>query len=143
MEKEVSKSNLLNACLDGGVTDLCKEIKRTRGSGCKSACSIDGVSDPKLISNHFRDIYNKVYNTHSDNDEVNDLIEENNIKIKQSDIGIVNKVTPELVKKSIESLYRDKSDSQYDFRSDAFKVVLDILAEPFSDILRKIWDPVR
>ena len=136
MEKEVRKSNLLNACLDGDVTDLCKEIKRTRGSGCKSAGSIDAISDPKLISNHFRNIYNKVYNTHTDKDEVNDLIEENNMKIKQSDIGVVNKITPELVKKSIESLHRDKSDSQYDFKSDAFKVGVYILAEPFSDVLK-------
>ena len=135
-EKEVRKSNLLNACLDGDVTDLCKEIKRSRGTGCKSAGSIDGVSDPKLISNHFRDIYSKVFNTHSDQDEVNDLIEENNRNIKQNDVEIVNKINPDLVKKMINSLHSDKNDSKYDFKSNALKVGVDILAEPFSDLLR-------
>ena len=50
----------------------------------------------------------------------------------------MNKINPARVKKNIIKFHNGKNDSFYDWRSDAMKHGVDILAQPLSDILRSM-----
>ena len=66
-ENTIRKSKLLDACINGNG-DLFKEIKAMRKTKPMIADTIDGVKND--IPNHFRTIYNDLYNSVDDNNEV-------------------------------------------------------------------------
>ena len=64
-ENMIKKNNLLDACLNGN-SDLFKEIKKLRRHENTIATDVDGVKDN--ISEYFKSIYSKLYNSVDDDD---------------------------------------------------------------------------
>ena len=71
-EEKIKRNNLLDACLNGGI-DIFKEIRKMR----KCNSSMDGKSEK--IPEHFRTIYETLYNSVDDNEELE------NIKVEVED----------------------------------------------------------
>ena len=116
--------------------DNLKEVKNLRGNSVKSASNIDGRANPLDISNHFKNLYKEIFNTHSDTDEVKTILDEINESMKPSDISVVDKINPDLVKRVIKNLLSDKNDPLYQFKSNAFKIGDDSLCAPLCDLLK-------
>ena len=68
--------------------------------------------------------------------EVKTVMEEITAKLKQSDIEVVDKIDPELIKRLILNLHNDKNDSNFDWKSNALKVGVDSLCEPICDLMK-------
>ena len=135
-ENAIRNSKFLSACLDGKVSDILLDIKKSRGTNSKPSTSIDGVSGCREIADHFKNMYKTIYNTHNDKDDLNTFCTENNEKISQSDIDVVDSITPDMVKKGILSFKNNKNDSLVNWKSDALKIGVDSLADPLCDLLR-------
>ena len=88
-EKEIRKNKFLNACLDGKVSDILKDIKISRNKNNKSSGVIDGFTNNTDIADNFKNIYSNIYNTHNDYEDLSQFSVDNNAKIGQSDIDIV------------------------------------------------------
>lgn len=134
-ESQIRKSKFLQDCLSGKVNDLLKNIKQQRKCGGRSNM-VDNATDEKSISETFKNIYSEIYNTHNDNSEVNELLEIIDSEIKSSDVLLIDKITPELVKESIYKISSHKNDEHYLWQSDALKHAVDIVAEPLSDLFK-------
>ena len=138
LELGIRKDKFLDACLNNKVSDILQDIKKMRSPSSKSANVIDGHDNREDIANHFKDTYNRIYNTHKDGDELNDFMRVNNDKIDHSDIDLLDKITPELVKNIIQNFSNDKNDSVFDWKSNALKAGVDSLAAPLCDLLRSL-----
>ena len=134
-EAELRRSKFLEACLNNEVSDILSDIKKDRTKNNRQSTVIDGHNSSDKIANHFKNVYSDIYNTHKDSDELNGFSRENSEKISQSDIDLVNTITPDLVKKLILKLSSNKNDSSFDWKSDALKVGVDALAAPICDLL--------
>ena len=137
-EQELRKSKFLSACLDGKVSDILHDIKSARNKNSKPSTVIDGHSESADIAENFKDIYCKIYNTHNDKDDLKQFIDENNAKISDVDIQLVDSITPEMVKKFIRKFNNNKNDSTFNWKSDALKAGVDILADPLCDLLTSL-----
>ena len=69
---------------------------------------MDGVNDG--IGDHFKNIYERLYNSADDTEELVNLCEEVNRKVNIFSVHDVNKVTPEIVKEAAHNLRDSKSD---------------------------------
>ena len=110
-----------------GSPTMFEEIKkscRSRNSDLTSV--IDDVHGAKNISNHFKDIYEKLYNEQGDINEnlVTDISDDIADNI-QSSIDTVNILDADLVKAATKKLKADKSDVSNDFTSDCLKAAPD------------------
>ena len=134
-EKHLRNDRFITECLNGKVNNVLSEIKRSRQQNQVSS-SMDGKSGSKNISDHFKNIYQELYNTHDDKDEI--LVINNRIesKINQSQDNILNKITPNLVSKIILRMKTGKNDVQYDWRSEAIKYANKIIAPILSVIFK-------
>ena len=132
-EEIIKKNKVLDACINGDG-DIFKEIKSLRNSVQVVATSMDGVQDN--IQEHFKGIYSKLYTTHDDTENVNEISEDVNSRVNQSHIKDVEKVTPELVKEAAKQLNNNKSDPTYSFSSDCIKNSPDSLYEHLSHVLK-------
>ena len=132
----IRKDKYVQACLDGKITDILTDIKQARSKNKACATSIDGKTDCGDIAEHFKQIYSDIYNTHQDKSELESFIEANNNSIKQEDINILDKITPNLVKDTINKFKNNKNDSEVDWKSDALKIGVEYLAEPLCDLLK-------
>ena len=137
-EAEIRRNKFIDACLNNKVSDILQEIKATRSKNTQVPSVIDGFNTSEDIANNFRDIYSNIYNTHNDRAELDEFIEENNNNISQSDIELVDKITPEMVKRHILKFSNSKNDSLFDWKSDALKAGVDSLAAPLCDLLRSL-----
>ena len=81
------------------------------------ASVIDGKSSN--VENHFSNIYQSLYNSVNDQDEVNNILKNVHENICQDDIKDVRKVTPSIIKEAVAHLQNGKSDPVYDFSSDS------------------------
>ena len=97
----MKKLKLIDACLNGNA-DLFKEIKKMRKHNTLVATSVDGVEGN--ISDHFKGIYNDLYNSVDDKAEMENLCAEVNEGIKFTELYEVNKVTPNVIKNAAASL---------------------------------------
>ena len=134
-ESELRKSNILSQCLDGKIDDVLKSLKSQRKNK-QSSNVVDGASDDKSIANVFKNIYSNIYNVHKDGDSVNEILNNLEKEILPSDMQLVDKITPELVKKIICGLKRGKNDVNYCWQSDALINGIVHLAEPLADLFR-------
>ena len=125
-ELTIKKSKLLDACLNGNG-DLFREIKAMRKTKPKFADSMDGVT--KNIPGHFKEIYKDLYNCVQDADEVSEISNTIEQKIKQADLKDVDKVTPEEVKKAAMKLKPGKADPTFSFSSDCLRSKSRLLPE--------------
>ena len=132
------KNKFLDACLNNKVSDILKDIKTLRSPSTKCANVIDGKSNSEEISNHFKDLYKDIYNTHQDRVELDNFVQENSNKISQSDTNVLDNMTPELIKNIILNFNNDKNDPVFDWKSNALKNGVDSIAEPLCDLLRAL-----
>ena len=138
LETSMRKNKFLDSCLNNKVNDILQEIKSLRSPNKKCANVVDGKSNSDDISNHFKTLYQDIYNTHQDQGDLDSFILENNTKISQSDLDLLENMTPELVKNIILKFSDNKNDSVFDWKSNALKQGADSLAEPICDLLRSL-----
>ena len=114
----IKKSKLLDACLNG-EGDIFKEIKKIRHHRPQVAASMDGAKED--IAGHFKGIYETLYNSVDDMEEMitlNEYVENN---ISHSQLLEVNKVTPDVIRTAAKNLSDDKTDPVYPYSSDCIK----------------------
>ena len=123
-ENLIKRNKLLDACLNGD-NNIFKEIKKLRHHEADIASTVDGVSEN--ISDHFKDIYSKLYNSVDDSDEM--LLLKNAVEneINSGQLHEVEKLTPDVMKLAASKLSDGKGDPVYSFSSDCFKNGSDIL----------------
>ena len=115
--------------------DEIKNICRNRKNDLTSV--VDDVHGAKNISNHFKDIYEQLYNEQGDISE--DLIEEIHKKVEQeeNEAGVtIDLVTADLVRQAVKKLKPDKSDVSGEFTSDCLKAAPDLFFERLSLLFR-------
>ena len=134
-EAQLRKSKFVDACLNNDVNDILKDIRESRSSNSTNAKVVDGCSTKPEIAENFKNIYNSIYNTHNDKEEVQKFIEENDLKICQSDRVIVDSISPEMIKRIILRLSDNKNDSSWDWKSNALKLGADSLSAPMCDLI--------
>ena len=108
----------MDACVNGNG-EIFKEIKKMRNYKPTVAVSMDGEKDN--IANHFKDIYDDLYNSVDDLNNMFELKNEIEDQINISQLTEVSKVTPDIVKKAANKLKDNKSDPTYSFSSDCLK----------------------
>ena len=117
-ENIIKKNKLLDACLNGNG-DIFQEVKKIRQHKPPVAASMDGVKEN--ISDHFKGIYENLYNSvdhMNEMTELNDYVEAN---INHAELFEVNKVTPDVNKEAAKNLKDDKTDPVFSYSSDCIK----------------------
>ena len=133
-QNEIKRSKLLSCLIDDGSSDIFNVVKKLRKSAPSVASVIDGKSSK--VENHFSSIYQSLYNSVNDQDEVNNILKNVHENTCQDDIKDVRKVTPSIVKEAVAHLQNGKSDPVYDFSSDSLKNAPDCLYRHLSIILQ-------
>ena len=133
-QNEIKRSKLLSCLIDEGSSDIFNVVKKLRKSAPSVASVIDGKSSK--VENHFSSIYQSLYNSVNDQDEVDNILKNVHENICQDDIKDVRKVTPSIVKEAVAHLQNGKSDPVYDFSSDSLKNAPDCLYRHLSIILQ-------
>ena len=133
---EISKDKMLQSCLNGGSSNLIGDLKKQRLSKVRAAPTIDGKTDNIDIANHFSSIYSDLYNRSDSSSEMNNLLQDIEKDIDYSNFSDIDKVTPAIVYQAISSINSNKSDSIYDFKSDAILFGKDILTNHITVLLQ-------
>ena len=97
-ENAIIKNKLLDACINGNG-DIFKEIKKLRRSKPTVATSMDGEKND--IPGHFKNIFENVYNSANDKDDLKKVLVEVEAKITEASFSDVDLVTPEVVNKQL------------------------------------------
>ena len=119
MKDILKKNTFLRACIDNKNTDLFKAIRSLRRSAPTVANTIDGKSED--IPEHFAGIYERLYNSVDDNQELIGLQHTLNKKINGSCMNEVTKVTSSVIADAVAHIKQDKTDPIFNFSSDCFK----------------------
>ena len=122
----IKKNKLLDACLNGNK-NIFGEIKKLRRLEPKIATSIDGVD--KDIDEHFKSIYERLYNSVYEGEEMASLCKSVNEKVCHFQLYEVDKITTSVVKNAAAKLSGGKSDPVFSYSSDCFKNAPDKLFE--------------
>lgn len=137
-EKSIRNEKFVQDCESGNVNNILKDIKNMRQQK-HSSNVIDGKSGNPIVAEHFKEIYNTLYNTHDDRDEVNDLHHNVSDSIKESDMVELNKINPSFITNIINKMKVGKNDVNYDFRSNALKHGAVSLAPHLSNLLKSFF----
>ena len=137
-QNSVSKTENDKLVLKLGSSDLFEEIK----SLCKDKNSeltsvVDDVHGSENISNHFKDIYEQLYNEQEDVDQ--EIIDNIAGRVAASDaeaIETINLFNADLVKAHVKKLKVDKSDVSGQFTSDCLKSAPSIFFSKLSSLFR-------
>ena len=132
-EKSIRRNKLLDACLNGNG-DLFDEIKKLRKSEPVIASSMDGKK--VNIEEHFKGIYEDLYNSVDDKENINNFLSDLNKGINNSHIHDIKKVTPTVVKEAAKQLENGKSDPVHTFSSDCLKNAPDSFYHKLSIVIR-------
>ena len=135
-ENEIKKQKMVQQCVEGKVNDILTELKHQRNPRSSVVTKVDHAEGSTAISEHFKSLYEVIYNHHDQNGELKKVMEDVNKNIKQSENIWVEKITPELVVKVIDKLSSDKNDELYTFKSNAIKHCKDIIATPISRLFK-------
>ena len=121
-ESAERKEKFLQDVQSGNVNNIFENIKKSRKNKSSHANIVDGVSGPQNISDLFKNLYSDVYNKYDDGEsKLLDLLTDTNIKINQSELTHVNRITQSLVSDIIGNMKNDKNDVEFNWRSDAIK----------------------
>ena len=121
-DSAIRKEKLLEDYLSGNINNIFENIKTSRKNKSSLATTIDGISGPENISVLFKNIYNNVYNKYNNSqNELIDFLDDINVKIKQSDLTFVDRITESLICNVISNLQNGKSDVEFNWGSDAIK----------------------
>ena len=137
-ETKIRKNKFAQACLDNNINDIFEEIRKMRNKTSQVSKVIDGKCNTDDIAEHFKQIYDQIYNSQNDSAEMTNVKITNSHDISARDLQFVNKITPNAVKRKILNFHNGKNDSHYKWRSDALKHGVDILANPLSDLIKSI-----
>ena len=128
----IRKNTILDACInDKG--DIFKEIRKLRKPAPAVSSMIDGVTNN--LETHFANVYEKLYNSIDDKDNLTTVLQHLNTKIDCESVTKVEQITPILDKEAISKLKNDKVDPLYHFNSDCIKnaplILCELLAKLF------------
>ena len=130
----LKKNSLLDACFGNQNMDIFTEIKKLRKCSSTVATTIGGMRED--IPNHFANIYEDLYNSVSDEKEVQDFQLALKKRINQSSMRDVLKVTPSLIAEDVSHLKSGKSDPVFEFSSDCIKNVPTLFYEHLALVFR-------
>ena len=117
----IKRDKFLEAALAGDKC-LFEELKKFKGSAGTVTSKVDGFTDPDSISDHFKSIYEGLYNRTGSKEPLENLLVEVNDSIEAQDIIDVRKVTPELIRKIVKDKIKPgKADPEYDITTDNLK----------------------
>ena len=112
MTECIRKNTILDACInDKG--NIFKEIRKLRKTAPTVSSMIDGVTNN--IETHFANVYEKLYNSIDDKENLTTVLQHLNTKIDCESVTKVEQITPILVKEAISKLKNDKTDPLYLF----------------------------
>ena len=80
-ESAFRKDKMLQEFLSGKVDNILQHIKKTRNGKSGLVNNIDGLVGAENISNHFKNMYQEIFNRHKDRDGVNKILSDINDKI--------------------------------------------------------------
>ena len=133
MAECIKKNAILDACInDKG--DIFKEVRKMRKIPPTVSSMIDGVT--VNIETHFANVYDELYNSIDDNENLTTVLRHLNTKIDSKSMIEVEKITPALIKEAINKLKDDKTDPLYHFNSDCMKNAPPILSEHLAKLFR-------
>ena len=115
-------------------SDVDIEIKQMRKAKESFVNKIDDKTTD--IEEHFAEIYESLYNSVDDCNDVKDVAKIIEAKISGDSSEEVMRVTPDLIKEAVKKVKPNKSDPMYDFTSDCLKNAPDSLFTHLSNILR-------
>ena len=119
-EETIRNNKFVEACLDGNIDDLLKEVKRMRGKSATNSTVIDGKTGDDKIANHLKNIYADLYNSVISDDALGELLDQVNNDISVDSLNDVDKINGDIIKEAIGHLRKGKSDVEYDWKSEAF-----------------------
>ena len=135
-ENEIRNNQFLEAAEKGDMLDILQSLKRSRGTSHQVTPSvIDKVSGRHQICEHFKDIYENIYNKHSESTNLDPVVISIEDNIASKSFAWINKITPNLISKLISKLHSGKNDAKFVFKSDAFKLSSEIISSPLAKIL--------
>ena len=134
-EANLRKENFLNQCLNNDTNSIFKELKNKRKIAQRPN-NIDGVTGGGNIANTLKTNYINLYNTHDDKSEINEILHEINLSVQDDDILEVNKINPSIIKAMINRMKTGKNDVSFDFRSDALKFGVNLLAPHICNLFK-------
>ena len=132
-ENSIRRNKLLDACLNGNG-EIFKEIEKMRMTKPVVATAMDGKKNH--VEEHFKHIYERLYNSVDDKEKIEDLLNKVNEGINNTHVHDVKKVTPDVVKEATKHLKDGKSDPVHIFSSDCLKHAPDVLFQLLSVIIR-------
>ena len=132
-KERIQKNKLLEACLGEGV-DIFVELKKMRNTRSVVATSMDGVQEN--IEEHFRNKYQKLYNSANDCSELLRVQIDTEKLVDEASIADVERVTPDILKEAARKLKPGKSDPVFTFSTDCFKNATGPLYEMLSVIIK-------
>ena len=135
-ESAFRKDKMLQDYLSGKVDNILQHIKKSRKGKSGFANNIDGVVGGEGISNHFKNMYEDIFNRHRSSDGVNAVLRDINAKIVPTDITELDKITQVLLKRIILNLDSGKNDECFDWGTDALKFSVDAIAPHFTNLYR-------
>ena len=124
---------MISSLKDGGSSNLLTELKnQRRGKAGNVASKIDGKTGKKSIADHFGSIYSDLYSRNKSEFEMNVFLQNVNNSIDINNLSEIEQVTPEIVYQAICSLHKNKSDNNFEWKSDAILYGGDILSNYFT-----------
>ena len=136
-ESLIRKENFMDDCASGKINNILKNIKSSRKiNNTQPTSTVDGVTGRENISNQFKNVYQKIYNTHNSHNKVLELLQSTNNKISDLDLPYIEKITEPLVFQVISKLQSGKSDVEFNWGSDALLHGGQILAFHFKNLFR-------
>ena len=101
-----------------GDCNIFSELKKYRGVTKTCSSTIDGEVGAQNISDHFANIYSRLYSGVQHDDQFASLVDEINNDVDDECHSIVDRITVDLVKLALKKMKGGKSDGVYEFNSD-------------------------
>ena len=135
MTECIRKNTLLDACINNNG-DIFKEIRKLRRTQPTVSSVIDGNNIN--IESHFAKVYEKLYNSVDDAENLSRIHKRLNDSINEDSIKEVNKITPKLIQLAISKLKNDKTDPVLQFSSNCLKSAPRILCDHLAALFKMI-----
>ena len=131
----IRKNNFVRDLNNGNVLNTFRTIKNMRNvSSCVNI--VDGKTSDTEIANHFKSIYDNLYNTHNDNTELDNFTSELNHELRDDSYQEIDRLSPHIISKLIKRMKRGKNDMHYTWRSDALKVGVEIISTHICELFK-------
>ena len=125
-KEKLEQEKMLESMIHGNVTNLVKKLKNMRSTGPEKLPNlIDGRVGKDNIANYFANNYEELYNVNDSTLETLQLIHD--LDINNDSLQEVYSVSPDIVYQAILSINNNKSDINFDFKSNAFRNAIDVV----------------